>query len=141
MDRRASATWTGTLKEGRGELSSASGVLANNRYSFDTRFSDGKGTNPEELLGAAHAGCYSMALSKLLNAQGVSVERIDTQATVSLEQGDEGFEVSSVHLDTRVEAPGAEAGVVESAAENARESCVVSKLFDTEITLDATLVH
>ncbi|MGD2046773.1 MAG: OsmC family protein [Gemmatimonadota bacterium] len=141
MDRSASATWTGTLKDGRGELSSGSGVLKNNRYSFDTRFEHGKGTNPEELLGAAHAGCYSMALSKLLNDQGVSVERIDTRAIVSLEEGDEGFEVSSVHLDTRVEAPGAEAHVVETAAEDAREGCVVSKLFDTEITLDATLVH
>lgn len=141
MERTASATWTGSLEEGRGELSSASGVLASNRYSFATRFADGKGTNPEELLGAAHAGCYSMALSKILHDRGVSAERIDTRATVALEEAEGGFEISGVHLDTRVEAPGAEAGVVEAAAEDAREGCVVSKLFDTEITLDATLVN
>ena len=141
MERSASATWTGTLEQGGGELSSASGVLANNRYSFNTRFGDGKGTNPEELLGAAHAGCYSMALSKLLGDRGVTVARIDTRATVSLDQTDGGFEISGVHLDTRIEAPGAEVRAVESAAEDAREGCVVSKLFDTEITLDTTLVH
>lgn len=141
MERTASATWTGTLDDGRGELSSASGVLANNRYSFQTRFAEGKGTNPEELLGAAHAGCYSMALSKLLDDKGIRAERIDTQATVSLEQGSGGYEITGVHLDTRVEAPGAEPGAVEAAAEAARTGCVVSQLFDTDITLDTTLVQ
>lgn len=141
MDRTASATWIGTLEDGRGEVSSQSGVLTNNRYSFQTRFSDGKGTNPEELLGAAHAGCYSMALSKLLDEKGVRAERIDTKATVSLDQGDEGYEIAGVHLDARVEAPGAEPGVVESAAREAREGCIVSRLFDTEITLETTLVQ
>ena len=141
MERKATATWHGTLQRGRGELSSASGVLANNRYSFDTRFEDGLGTNPEELIGAAHAGCYSMALSKLLDERGIEPERIDTRATVSLEEGDDGFEISGVHLETRVEAPGAAPDTVQAAADEAREDCLVSQVLDTEITMDATLVR
>lgn len=141
MERRASATWRGTLENGTGELSAASGALDANRYSFATRFGEGVGTNPEELLGAAHAGCYSMALSKLLSDRGIEAERIDTEATVSLQESDGTYEISEVHLETRVEAPGAEAQEVEEAAQEARDGCVVSKLFDTEITLGATLVH
>jgi lipoyl-dependent peroxiredoxin len=141
MERTASATWTGTLKDGKGELSSSSGVLSSSRYSFGTRFDDGKGTNPEELIGAAHAGCYSMALSGELVERGIEPERIDTEATVVLEKSDDGFVISEVRLDTRVEAPGADPQVVEEAAQAAKTSCIVSRLLDTGIHLDTTLVH
>lgn len=140
MKRKADATWIGTLDTGRGALRSESGVLASNRYTFDARFGDGKGTNPEELIGAAHAGCYSMALSKILSERGIDPARIDTEATVTLEKRNGELGIRGVHLDTRVEAPGATAEVVEKAAEVARVGCVVSQVLDTEITLDATLV-
>jgi len=141
MERTASATWRGTIKDGSGEVSSASGALADNAYSFDARFQNGKGTNPEELIGAAHAGCYSMALSKLLEQRGVKPERIDTEATVVLEKGKDGHEISKIRLDTRVEAPGAEPSTVEEAAQAAKSTCIVSRLLDAEIVLEATLVH
>jgi lipoyl-dependent peroxiredoxin len=141
MERTATATWTGTLKDGKGELSSESGVLASSPYSFGTRFDDGKGTNPEELIGAAHAGCYSMALSGQLVERGIEPERIDTEATVLLERGDDGFAIREVRLDTRVEAPGADPGVVEEAAKAARSGCIISRLLDTNIRLETTLVH
>lgn len=141
MERTATATWTGSLKDGKGELSSSSGVLSSSRYSFGTRFDNGKGTNPEELIGAAHAGCYSMALSGQLAERGVQPERIDTRATVVLDKSDDGFVISEIRLDTRVEAPGAEPEVVEEAAQAAKTSCIVSRLLDTAIRLDTTLVH
>jgi len=140
MKRNASATWYGSLQEGRGEISSDSGILADTPYSFGTRFEDQKGTNPEELIGAAHAGCFSMALSMILGEHDVTPERIDTKASVTLEQVDGGFAITSVHLTTRVEAPDLDADAFEEAANAAKEGCPVSKVLDAEITMDATLV-
>ena len=140
MDRKASATWWGSLQEGKGEVTSASGALSKNHYSHGTRFGDERGTNPEELIGAAHAGCYSMALAQILAARGMPAERIDTDATVTLEKGENGFAVSSVHLSTRVEAPDADREAFEEAAEAARSGCTISQVLDADITLEATLV-
>lgn len=140
IERTASATWWGSLGNGKGELSSASGALSKNRYTHGTRFGDERGTNAEELIGAAHAGCYSMALAEIMEQRGMPAARIDTDARVTLEKGPDGFEVSNVHLSTRVEAPDAEADAFEEAAEDALDGCVVSRVLDTDITLDATLV-
>lgn len=141
MDRNASATWTGTLEEGRGELRTESGVLDNTHYTFTTRFGDDHGTNPEELIGAAHAGCYSMALSKMLSDKGIEAARIDTDAEVTLENTDGKPTITGIHLGTRIEAPGADPETVEEVAQAARRECVVSRALDTEITLEATLVN
>ena len=140
MQRNASAVWYGSLKEGRGELSSDSGILSDTPYSFGTRFEDERGTNPEELIGAAHAGCFSMALSMILGEHDVTPERIDTEAAVTLEQVDDGFAITKVHLTTRVEVSGLDPADFEEAANAAKAGCPVSKLLDAEITLDATLV-
>jgi len=140
MERTASATWWGDLKKGRGEMSAESGVVSDSPYSLDTRFGDAHGTNPEELIGAAHAGCYSMALSKLLDDRGIKPERIDTRATVKLEEEDGAYAITGIHLDARVEAPGAERPVFEEAARAAKDGCPVSKALSTAITLDATLI-
>ena len=107
MKRSASAVWQGDLRSGRGRLTSDSGVLHDTPYSFSTRFENEKGTNPEELIGAAHAGCFSMALSNILVQAGITPERIDTRAAVYLEKGEAGFGITRVHLETRVRAPGA----------------------------------
>jgi len=141
MKRTATATWWGSLREGKGEISSESGVLSDTPYSFGTRFEDEKGTNPEELIGAAHAGCFSMALSMILQEAGIDAERIDTEARVSLEKGDDGFGITGVHLVTRVEAPGADPEVFGKAANDAKAGCPVSRVLNTEITLEATLVN
>ncbi|HWW60279.1 MAG TPA: OsmC family protein, partial [Thermoanaerobaculia bacterium] len=109
MKRKASAVWSGTVKEGKGTISTESGVLDNAQYSFSTRFENGKGTNPEELIGAAHAGCFSMALSSQLTNAGTPAERIETTATVTIEKQDIGFTVTSVHLDVTARVPGATA--------------------------------
>lgn len=140
MKRNASATWYGSLKNGRGELASDSGILSATPYSFGTRFENEKGTNPEELIGAAHAGCFSMALSMILGEHDVTPERIDTEATVSLEKVDDGFAITKIHLDTRVEASGLDADTFEEAANAAKDGCPVSKVLDAEITMSATLV-
>jgi len=142
MKRTATATWWGSLREGRGELGTESGVLSTTPYSFKTRFENEKGTNPEELIGAAHAGCFSMALSAALQKAGIDVERIDTEAQVTLEQVEGGFGITGIHLVTRVEAPGADPEAFEEAANGAKAGCPVSKaLAATEITLEATLVN
>jgi osmotically inducible protein OsmC len=144
MKRTATATWWGTLREGKGEISSESGVLSATPYSFGARFKDDKdkGTNPEELIGAAHAGCFSMALSAGLQKVGIEVARIDTEARVTLEQVEGGFGITGIHLVTRVEAPGADPEVFEEAANGAKQGCPVSKaLAATDITLEATLVN
>lgn len=141
MKRKAAATWIGTLDEGQGELRSESGVLANSRYTFDARVGNGKGTNPEELIGAAHAACYSMALSKILSDRGIAAERIDTEATVTLEKEDGSMSIRELHLETRVEAPGAEPQEVEEATETARENCIVSRALAAPVTLHATLIN
>src|ERR1700722_8640574 len=109
MVRKASAVWNGSLKEGKGKISTDSGVLANTQYSFSTRFEDGVGTNPEELIAAAHAGCFSMALSAQLGSSGRTPERIDTTCTVTMEKNAAGWEVTASHLDVKAKVPGATA--------------------------------
>ena len=139
MKRNASAVWKGGLKDGKGTISSDSGVLADTQYSFSTRFEDGKGTNPEELLAAAHAGCFSMALSAQLGEVGLVAQSIKTTAAVTLEKTGGGFTITAVHLDLTAKIPGADPQAFEKAAENAKSGCPVSKLFNAKITLDKKL--
>jgi osmotically inducible protein OsmC len=139
MNRTAKAQWRGDLMSGTGILSTASGVLSNAQYSFRTRFQDGNGTNPEELLAAAHAGCFSMALSLMLQNEGLKADSIDTTCTISLEKEGEGFAIKKSHLDMKAKIPGASEDAFRRAYEAAKEGCPVSKLFDTEITLNAQL--
>jgi osmotically inducible protein OsmC len=140
MQRKGSAVWQGGLKDGKGTVSTDSGVLNEAQYSFGTRFENGKGTNPEELLGAAHAGCFSMALSAELGRANMTPKTIRTTATVSLEKSDAGFGIPAVHLDVTVEMPGADKAAFEAAANSAKTNCPVSKLFNAKITMDAKLV-
>jgi len=139
MKRKASAEWQGGLKDGKGVISTDSGVLSKTQYSFSTRFEEGKGTNPEELVAAAHAGCFSMALSAQLNEAGITPERINTTATVTLEKVDSGFAVTEVHLDVVARIPGNDESKFKTAAENAKTGCPISKLFNTKITMNARL--
>ena len=139
MKRNASAVWQGGLKDGKGTISTDSGVLANTQYSFSTRFEDGAGTNPEELIAAAHAGCFSMALSGQLGAAGLTAESINTTASVSLEKTDAGFAITKVHLEVRAKVPGADQAAFEKATSNAKSGCPVSKVLNAEITMNATL--
>ncbi|HYP52277.1 MAG TPA: OsmC family protein [Pyrinomonadaceae bacterium] len=139
MRRKASAVWEGGLKDGKGRISTDSGVLSDTQYSFSTRFEEGAGTNPEELIAAAHAGCFSMALSGQLGQAGLTAESIRTSATVRLEKTDGGFAITSVHLDVSARVPGADAQAFETAANNAKAGCPVSKLLKAEITMDAKL--
>ncbi len=139
MKRKASAVWQGGLKDGKGAISTDSGVLANTQYSFSTRFEDGIGTNPEELIAAAHAGCFSMALSGQLGNAGITAESINTTATVTLDKTDGGFAITAVHLDVTARIPGAEQGAFETAANNAKAGCPVSKVLNAQITMDAKL--
>ena len=138
MKRNGSAVWKGSLKEGSGVVSTESGVLSDTQYSFSTRFEDGKGTNPEELIAAAHAGCFSMALSSELGKLDATAESISTKATVSLEKTDSGFAITSVHLDVKAKVPGASEETFEKAANNAKNGCPVSKVLNAEITMDTT---
>lgn len=139
MKRTGSAVWTGGLKDGNGKISTESGVLTDTQYSFSTRFEDGKGTNPEELIAAAHAGCFSMALSGQLGAAGMTAESINTTATVRLEKTEAGFTITSVHLDVTAKIPGADPQAFETAANNAKAGCPVSRLLKAEITMEAKL--
>lgn len=139
MLRKATAAWNGGLKEGKGTISTESGVLSDTQYSFSTRFEDGTGTNPEELIAAAHAGCFSMALSGQLAAAELTAESIKTTASVRLEKGDGGFAVTSVHLEVRARIPGADEVAFMTAANNAKSGCPISKLLNAEITMDASL--
>jgi osmotically inducible protein OsmC len=139
MKRKASAVWKGGLKDGHGSISTDSGVLSDTQYSFSTRFEDGQGTNPEELIAAAHAGCFSMALSGQLGNAGMTAESINTTATVRLEKTDAGFTVTAVHLDVTARIPGADQQAFETAANNAKAGCPVSRLLKAEITMDAKL--
>ncbi len=139
MKRKASAVWQGGLKDGKGTISTDSGVLAQTQYSFSTRFEDGVGTNPEELIAAAHAGCFSMALSGQLGSAGMTAESINTTATVTLEKTDAGFTITKVHLDVTARIPGAEQAAFETAANNAKAGCPISRLLKAEITMDAKL--
>jgi osmotically inducible protein OsmC len=127
------------LKDGRGTVSTESGVLSEAQYSFSTRFEEGKGTNPEELIAAAHAGCFSMALSKQLEDAGMRAESINTTAAVRLEKTDAGFTITKVHLDVTARIPGADSAAFETAANNAKAGCPVSRLLKADITLEAKL--
>lgn len=140
MKRTASAVWRGDLKTGRGHLTTASGVLQDTQYSFSTRFENGQGTNPEELIGAAHAGCFSMALSGQLAAQELVADSIHTRATVTMEKTAAGFTVTAVHLDVEARIPGADSTQFETAARQAKTGCPVSRLLNTTITMEARLV-
>ena len=141
MQRKASAIWRGTVKEGKGSISTESGVLKDAQYSFSTRFEDGKGTNPEELIAAAHAGCYSMALSNLLTIAKLAPESIDTTAEVTLERLEAGPTVTKIHLTTRAKVLGASKEAFTTAANDAKNNCPISRLLKAaEITLDAQLV-
>jgi osmotically inducible protein OsmC len=139
MKRKGSAHWEGGIRDGRGTVSTESGVLAQAQYSFSTRFEDGKGTNPEELIAAAHAGCFSMALSKQLEDAGMKAESIDTTAAVTLEKTDAGFTITKVHLDVTARIPGGDQSAFETATNNAKAGCPVSRLLNAEITMDAKL--
>lgn len=139
MKRKASAVWNGTLKEGRGSISTESGLLKDAQYSFGTRFEEGKGTNPEELIGAAHAGCFSMALSGQLTNAGTPPDSVATEATVTLEKKEAGFTVTAVHLDVVAKVPGATQESFETAANNAKSGCPISRLLNAEITMTARL--
>ena len=139
MKRKASAVWQGGLKDGKGTISTDSGVLSDTQYSFSTRFENGIGTNPEELIGAAHAGCFSMALSGQLGNAGLVAERISTTATVTMDKTDAGFTVTEVHLEVSAKVPGASQEAFETAAKNAKEGCPISRLLNAKISMDATL--
>jgi len=139
MIRKGSAEWRGSLKEGKGTVSTESGILSNAAYSFSTRFENARGTNPEELVAAAHAGCFSMALSAQLGNAGIVPESIRTTANVSLDKGDGGFSVTAVHLDVTAHIPGADRAKFEEAANAAKAGCPISKLLNAKITLTAKL--
>jgi osmotically inducible protein OsmC len=139
IKRKGSAVWSGGLKDGKGAVSTQSGVLKDTQYGFNTRFADGVGTNPEELLAAAHAGCFTMALSAQLGEAGLTATKLETNATVSLDQVDGGFAITGVHLELRATIPGATEEAFLDAAHKAEKGCPVSKLFNTTITLDAKL--
>lgn len=139
MKRKGSAVWKGGLKDGKGTVSTESGVLSDTQYSFGTRFEDGKGTNPEELIAAAHAGCFSMAFSAELGNDGLTPESISTSATINFEKTDAGFTVTAVHLKTTAKIPGADQQRFETAANNAKAGCPISRLLKAKITLEATL--
>jgi len=139
MERKASAVWKGGLKDGKGSVSSASGVLSNTPYSFATRFEGTPGTNPEELIAAAHAACFSMALSAQLGGANLTPESINTTATLTMEKLEAGWAITAVHLDVVAKVPGASAGAFNTAAQNAKAGCPVSKVLNAKITMDAKL--
>jgi len=141
MDRNASAVWHGGLKDGKGTISTQSGVLKDAQYSFSTRFENGIGTNPEELIAAAHAGCFTMALSGQLTAGGFVPDTLETTATVTLEKTDAGFTVTKIHLTTKAKVPNIDKAKFDELAGNAKAGCPISRLLKAaEITLDATLL-
>lgn len=139
MKRTGSAVWSGGLKDGKGSVSTESGILAAAPYSFAKRFGDEKGTNPEELIGAAHASCFSMALSGVLADAGLKADEIATSAAVMVEPADGGFAITAVHLTVRAKIPGASAAAFEEAAAKAKAGCPVSKVLNAAITMDAAL--
>lgn len=139
MKRYASAIWEGGLKDGKGTMSTKSGVLDNTQYSFSTRFENGIGTNPEELIGAAHAGCFSMALSAELGKMDITPDSILTSATVTFDKTDAGFTVTAVHLDVKAKIAQIDKKTFEAVANNAKKNCPISRLLNAEITMDAQL--
>lgn len=141
MKRNARAHWEGDLKNGKGTLFTDSGVLEGQQYSFRTRFESGKGTNPEELIGAAHAGCYAMALSMILGEDGYTADHIDAEASVELKEVDGAPTITAVALTVVARIPDLDDDGFQNAAEAAKKGCPVSRLLDAEITLDARLAE
>jgi len=139
MERKGSAVWKGDLKSGKGTVSTGSGLLKDAQYSFSTRFEHGVGTNPEELIAAAHAGCFSMALSAQLGEAKLTPESVRTTATVTLERTDAGFTVTKVHLDVAAKVPGASQAAFDKAAANAKAGCPISRLLNAAISMTAKL--
>jgi lipoyl-dependent peroxiredoxin len=139
MIRKASAQWKGGLKDGKGTVSTESGVLKEQAYSFSTRFENSPGTNPEELIAAAHAGCFSMALSGQLASANMTAETIDTTATLTMEKLEPGWTVTQIHLDVRAKIPNANREAFEKAANNAKAGCPISRLLNTKISMEARL--
>ncbi|HHX36114.1 MAG TPA: OsmC family protein [Gammaproteobacteria bacterium] len=141
MKKTASAHWQGDLKQGKGTISTESGALKDNPYGFNTRFEDAPGTNPEELIGAAHAGCFSMAFSMLLGEEKFIPDSIDTKATVTLEKQGDGFAVTAVHLEMSARIPKIDQAKFKEIADKAKAGCPISKLLNANITLEATLLN
>ncbi|MDB6060156.1 MAG: OsmC family peroxiredoxin [Verrucomicrobiaceae bacterium] len=139
MKKKAWAVWSGSLKDGLGSISTETGVLKEAPYGFKSRFEGGKGTNPEELIGAAHAGCFSMALSMILGNEGFTADKIETHAEVTLEKVGEGFEITASHLILTAKIPGIDQAKFDEIANKAKAGCPVSKLLNAKISLDATL--
>jgi lipoyl-dependent peroxiredoxin len=139
MKRKASAVWQGPLQEGKGTMSTSSGVLDKAQYSFSTRFADGIGTNPEELIAAAHAGCFSMALSAALGNAGLKPESVATTAELTLEKLEAGWTISAIHLDVHAKVPGTDEATFTPIAEGAKANCPVSRVLNAKITMDAKL--
>jgi len=139
MKRTATAQWHGDLKAGKGVISTESGVLTRTQYSFSTRFESGKGTNPEELLAAAHAGCFTMAVSAQLAGAGLTAESLDTTCSITFEKLADGFAITESHLELKARIPNATQEQFDTAVNNAKTGCPVSKLYKTNITLSATL--
>lgn len=139
MKRHASAVWKKGIMDGQGGISTESGTLSDTQYSFKTRFEQGNGTNPEELVAAAHAGCFAMALSAQLEKEGLKAEVINAKATVTLEKTADGFSIPSIHLEVKAKVPQATQQTFDKAAKAAKEGCPISKLMRAEITMDATL--
>jgi len=140
IKRKGSAQWSGGIKDGKGAISTQSGALSNYPYGFSSRFEGQPGSNPEELLGAAHAACFSMALSLILGEANLTAEKLETTATVTLEKGSDGFTITAVHLVLKAKIPGATDSVLQELSAKAKAGCPVSKLLKADITLDASLV-
>lgn len=140
MKRTATAHWTGSGKDGKGTLTAPGGVLKNTPYSFAQRFGDAPGTNPEELIAAAHSGCFTMALAFALGKAGFEPASLDTTAAVSLEKAGEGFAIPSVHLDVAAKIPGIDAAKFQAIAADAKANCPVSKVLNAKITMEARLI-
>ena len=139
MKKTASAVWQGDLKSGKGTISTESGALKDNPFGFNTRFEGAPGTNPEELIGAAHAGCFSMALSMMLGQAGLTAERINTTAEVTLDKDDKGFSITAFALTLKAKVPGTDNEQFQQIANQAKEGCPVSRVLNAQISLDATL--
>jgi osmotically inducible protein OsmC len=141
MERKGSAVWKGGLKDGKGTVSTASGILNNTPYNFAQRFDNAPGTNPEELIGAAHAACFSMALSGQLGAANLTADSIETTSTIKLEKLESGFTITSAHLDVKAKIPNADQAAFTKAAQAAETGCPISKVLNAKITMTATLLQ
>lgn len=139
MKRTASARWSGDLKTGKGSISTQSGILNDTRYSFTTRFEDGAGTNPEELIAGAHAGCFTMALSLILGQAGFTADSLETKATLTLDKLEAGFAITAIHLDLAGKVPNIDAAKFQELAGVAKANCLVSKILNVPISMTATL--